>query len=139
MLRQALSLLGLTPRLHNLLSHPTLHPLEPLQDPHNRVRHLRQRKLLPDANPRSAVERQVLPRPRRPALPPARREDGRIGEVGGSGRVKVARRLHYLRAVRYRRAFWNADGRETVWAAADGECGVTQGDADVKGDDGVQT
>src|SRR5690348_7062592 len=47
------------PGLHAI--HPILHRLKSLEEPHERISHLRERKLLTDADPRAAVEGDVLP------------------------------------------------------------------------------
>lgn len=65
-------------RLHSQLSiqpllsllHPTLHLLEPLQQPNSSIPNLSQRKLLPNTDPRPSIKRDIVPSLRIPRFPP---------------------------------------------------------------------
>ena len=126
-------------RFDKLLPLPILfHALEPLQYPHHRIPHLGERKLLPDADPRAPVERNVFPRFGLPVLPSVRAEEEGIREGGRGWRVEIEAALHYY----WRVADWgvlaDTDGFEAGGTAAVGEGGVVEGEADVEGDTWVE-
>lgn len=120
---------NITPQPRKLLL-PTLHRLIRLQNPRHHVRHLRQRELLPDADARAAVERDVLfgfcqwrrrggcererkgtyrPGSRCPLLPPVGGEVEVVGEGGGGWGVDFGAALEDLGEVSQRSA-----GRDAV-------------------------
>jgi hypothetical protein len=78
---------NIRPPARELPTTTILNPLKLLQNPHNSIPHLSQRKLLPNANSRAPIERNVRPRLRRPRVPARRVEFLRVGEgfrgVGG--------------------------------------------------------
>ena len=115
-----------------------LHPLKPLQDPHNRIPHLRQRKLLPDTDARPAIKRDIRPTLRRPVLPPLRREHRHVRERGRRLRIQVAPALHQQGRVPDGGILADADGLQAVGPAAVRQRGVVQGQADVEGHARVQ-
>jgi hypothetical protein len=75
-------------------THPILHSLIPLKHPHQRILHLRQRKLLANANARTAIERDVRPALRVPVLPALGHKLVDGGEAAGFRRVQVCAALH---------------------------------------------
>lgn len=92
---------ALSGRTHNLrlvkLLLPVAHvfdALVPLHNADHHKRHLRQRKVLSDADAWAAVERDEVPWFGLPDLPALWREDVRMGEIFGGGRVEVFAALH---------------------------------------------
>lgn len=121
-----------------LAAHIIPNRLEPLKQPHKRVPHLRQRKLLADADPRPAIERDVLPRLGGPRLPALGDKGRRVREARLDGRVQVGAALHDERRVADGRALGNRNGLRAVGPAADRQRRVRQRDADVVRHHGVQ-
>lgn len=58
------------PTIHH--PHEILHALKSLQQPHNRIAHLRESELLANANTRATIKRNICPRFRLPCLPALR-------------------------------------------------------------------
>jgi len=63
-------------------------------------RHLREGKVLPDADPGPTVERHVLPRPGRPVLPPLWAKNIWVRELFRRRRIQVLAALHAKCAVK---------------------------------------
>ena len=114
---------------------PILNALIPLQQPHNRIPRLRQRKLLAHADPRPAIERQVSPSD-------AAREIRRLPARGVVefcvGAVQVGPSVHGVGAVEYDAAGGDEDGGFAGGTAAEGDGGGADGVAGVAGDGGEE-
>lgn len=119
--------------LNPRLGIPALERLEPLHQPNGNVVSLRQRVLLPQAHPRAAAKRQVVPawsqRRVRPAL---RSED--LG-VGAESRGLAH---HGVGVVHYAVAFGDEEGLEAVFTTAVGQDCVFEGELAEDGDWGEE-
>ena len=93
--------------------------------------HFRQSELLSNTNPRSAVERDIMPALRLPDFPALWAEDVVGRELLRGGRVEVWTAVHVQRRVADRGVFQDANGLVSVGAAAGGEGGVFEGEADL--------
>jgi hypothetical protein len=101
---------------------PTLNRTKLLHQPNRHITRFRQRILLPQTDPRAAVERQVLPA--RPQRLPA------LGSVLVSvGPVDVLAAMHGVGRVPDHCAFGDEERVLAVGAAAEGEDGVADGEA----------
>lgn len=98
---------------------------------HSYERRLRERILLPYADPRSAVEWQVLPADPQsfPSLRP---------EFIGVRPIDVLAPVHRPDAVAGDGALFNEDRGFAVWTATEGKDGVCDAHAAVERDDGVE-
>ena len=109
-----------------------LNIIEPLQQPNKHIARLGQRKLLPDADARPAVERDIVPAdfPVQPALGP---------EFLGVGAPDVLAAVEEVHVIPDWLALADVDGLGAVRAAAARDGGVADGGAAVEWDDGVET
>ena len=114
---------------------PALEPRERLQQANRRVRGLGQREVLPDADPRPAVERQVVP-------PRAKLQllvDPALGfEFECVGAVDLLAPVHREQVPAHDAALGHEGRGFPVRPAAEGEDCVFEGGASVHGDDGVE-
>ena len=115
-----------------------LEPFVPLRNTGNNKRHLRQRKVLSDADPWPAVERDVVPGLGLPDFPALWGEDVWVCEGLGGRRVQVFAALHGVGGVDDAVALHDGDGEVAVRSAAIGEGGVCEGEAEVVGDGWVE-
>jgi hypothetical protein len=108
-------------RQHNIRSKPPLPPAQPtpflnpfksLQHPTRRIRHLGQRKILPQTNPRSTVEGDISPGNRGPGPPSFG------GKVVYGGAEEVLSALHDEGAVAAGGIFGDGDGLRKLLAVA---------------------
>lgn len=109
-----------------------LNHIEALQQSHQHIARLGQRKLLPNADPRPTVERQVLPSGL--ALVPAIRT-----ELVSIGAPQIRPTVHHVGAVEDGLALLDVDGVRARGTTARGEGGVADGRAAVTRDNGVET
>lgn len=108
-----------------------LNRIKPLQQPHNNIARLRQRKLLPDTNPWPAIKRQILP-PNLPAFPPLRPERRRIRAPDVRPPVHDVHAVTNFCPLRYE------DRATAVGPAAQREGGINCRAARVQRDHGLQ-
>lgn len=103
------------PRPHRVrkLSLRRLQLIKPLQQPHHNITRLRQRKLLPDTNPRPSVEREEVP-VRFPALETLR------FELLGVRTPEVFAAVHHVHAVVHFAVRGDDDGALAIRPAASG-------------------
>lgn len=107
-----------------------LQTLESLRKSYRNITRLRQGVLLSQADPRSAVERQILPAGAQllPALGP-------VFERIGAVEARLA--VHDVGAIHEECSRWDENGRFAVFAAADGKHGIVNRFPGVGGNDRV--
>lgn len=126
-----------TTRQRQPIPHPPLrinilNPIKSLQQPHNHIPSLRQRKLLSNADSWPAVERNIIPA-RLLLQPPLGTELLRIRAPD------VLSSVQEVHVVADRLALAHVYGLHAVKTAAAGDGSVADGGAAVHGDDGVET
>jgi len=119
--------------LHPRLRIPTLHLRKPLHRPNRKIISLRQRILLPQANPRPAAKGQVIPAWSQRRIRPA------LGAEDSGVRAESRRLAHHgVGVVHDAVAFGDEKGLEAICAAAVGEDGVFEGEFAEDGDGGEE-
>ncbi|KAI9171981.1 Aromatic amino acid aminotransferase [Paramyrothecium foliicola] len=119
--------------------HIALYAVESLEQTAENVAHLGKGELLTYADARSGIEGDIVEGLGVPVRPALGAEDFRIWEGLGHGGVQVGTALHDEGGVADRSVLEDGKGLRTVLAAASGQRGILQGEANVEGDDRVES